>query len=271
MTVNASALADGAGDNDPWLEIHNLGPDTFSLSNFYLTDDASNPTKWALPAQSVSDGSFMLLWLDGEAGEGVDHASFRPQALGGKIYLYYNSGSTSTPIDSVSYPALTENKSLIRIGGSGNQWLVTDSATSNSENPHIGTNPGAASALLRINELMASNTNFIEDPNEAGAFEDWFEIYDPGTAAADMSGMYLTDTMQDPTRGQVPQGVVNEFLVTTFPIADMTATVSSPVVFPQIADGAGISTQFVLMNAGDASESTISLFSNGGSPLGVLK
>jgi hypothetical protein len=63
----------------------------------------------------------------------------------------------------------------------------------------------------------------------------------------------------------------NEFLVTTFPIADMTAPVSSPVVFPQIADGAGISTQFVLMNAGDASESTISLFSNGGSPLGVLK
>jgi hypothetical protein len=208
MTVNTSALTDGAGDNDPWLEVYNLGPGTVGLSNFYLTDDTSNPTKWALPAQSLSDGNFTVLWLDGETGEGVDHASFRPQASGGTLYLYYKSGSTSTLIDSVSYPALTENKSLIRMGCSGNQWLVTDQATRGAENPVTGSNPWAAAAQLRINELMASNVSFIEDPAEAGAFEDWFEIYNPGTSAVNMSGIYLTDLMQDPTRWQVPQGVI---------------------------------------------------------------
>jgi len=207
MTVNTSSLSDGAGDNDPWLEIYNLGPGTVNLTDFYLTDDAGNPTKWALPAQNLSDGDFTLLWLDGETVEGEDHVSFLPQALGGTLYLYYSSGGTTTLIDSVSYPALTENKSLIRIGSSGSQWLVTDRATSRAENPLTGTNPWAASSLLRINEFMASNTSFIADPDEADAFEDWFEIYNPGPTAVDMSGMYLTDSMQDPTRWQVPQGV----------------------------------------------------------------
>jgi spore coat protein CotH len=208
MTVNTSSLSDGAGDNDPWLEIYNLGPGTVSLSNFYLTDDTSNPTKFALPAQNLSDGGFSTLWLDGETGEGENHVSFRPQTSGGTIYLYQQSGSTSTLIDSVSYPALTENKSLIRIGSLGSQWLVTDKATSGAENPRTGTNPWAAAALLRINEFMASNSSFIADPDEADAFEDWIEIYNPGTTAVDMSGMYLTDSMQDPTRWQVPQGAI---------------------------------------------------------------
>jgi spore coat protein CotH len=207
MTMNTSALADGAGDSDPWLEIYNMGPGTVNLSNFYLTDDTSNPTKWAFSAQNLSDGNFAVLWLDGETGEGANHVSFQPQASGGTLYLYYQSGGTPTLIDSVSYPSLSENKSLIRIGSNGNQWLVTDRATSGAENPTTGTSPWAGTAQLRLNELMASNTSFIADPDEPDAFEDWFEIYNPGTSAVDMSGMYLTDSRQDPTKWQVPQGV----------------------------------------------------------------
>ena len=32
MVVNTSTLADGAGESDPWLEIHNLGPGPVSLT-----------------------------------------------------------------------------------------------------------------------------------------------------------------------------------------------------------------------------------------------
>ncbi|TWU35695.1 Inner spore coat protein H [Novipirellula aureliae] len=59
---------------------------------------------------------------------------------------------------------------------------------------------------LFINEIMADNDAIIEDPDEAGAFEDWFEIYNAGTAAVDLGGMYLTDDVSDPTQWQIPAG-----------------------------------------------------------------
>jgi len=59
---------------------------------------------------------------------------------------------------------------------------------------------------LFINEIMADNDAIIEDPDEAGAFEDWIEVYNAGTAAVDLGGMYLTDDVSDPMQWQFPAG-----------------------------------------------------------------
>ena len=57
---------------------------------------------------------------------------------------------------------------------------------------------------LVINEFMADNTGTIEDPDEAGEYPDWIEIYNPGSAPIDMGGMYLTDKLNTPTFWQIP-------------------------------------------------------------------
>lgn len=62
--------------------------------------------------------------------------------------------------------------------------------------------------MLRINEFMADNEKTLEDPAEPGAFEDWLEIYNPGMTIVDVSGMFITDNMANPTKWQVPQGVM---------------------------------------------------------------
>jgi len=41
---------------------------------------------------------------------------------------------------------------------------------------------------------MASNTNALADPAD-GNFDDWFELYNPGTNTVDIAGYYLTDTL----------------------------------------------------------------------------
>lgn len=66
---------------------------------------------------------------------------------------------------------------------------------------------GPAQAQLVINEVMADNASTIEDPDEPGRFEDWLELYNAGPADLDLSGMYLTDDLSEPTRWQVPSGV----------------------------------------------------------------
>ncbi|GAG09695.1 unnamed protein product, partial [marine sediment metagenome] len=47
---------------------------------------------------------------------------------------------------------------------------------------------------LVINEFMAKNDSFNRDPAD-NDFEDWFEIYNYGTRAIDIGGMYVTDSL----------------------------------------------------------------------------
>jgi hypothetical protein len=60
-----------------------------------------------------------------------------------------------------------------------------------------------------------------------------------------------------------------DYLMTTFPVADVNQTAPSPIVFPQIADGGGYITQFILLSADSTSSATINYYDNDGTPLAV--
>ena len=75
---------------------------------------------------------------------------------------------------------------------------------------------GYEAPTLYLNELMADNGATLESPDEAGAYPDWIELYNPGTEAIDLGGLYLTDDLTDPTQFQIPAGVTiagNGFLL----------------------------------------------------------
>lgn len=63
----------------------------------------------------------------------------------------------------------------------------------------------------------------------------------------------------------------NEFLATTFPIADVNRAAPSPVVFPQIADGGGYVTQFVFLSTDRTSGIILSCYDDDGNLLAVGK
>ncbi|MDD5543214.1 MAG: VCBS repeat-containing protein [Acidobacteriia bacterium] len=60
-------------------------------------------------------------------------------------------------------------------------------------------------------------------------------------------------------------------VLTTFPIADFNQIAPAPIIFPQIADGGGFVTQFIMLDAGTANNMTISFFGDDGSPLALNK
>jgi hypothetical protein len=62
---------------------------------------------------------------------------------------------------------------------------------------------------------------------------------------------------------------IGDFLMTTFPVADVNQAAPSQIIFPQIADGGGYQTQFILLSTGEASNTTINYFDNDGAPLAV--
>ena len=63
----------------------------------------------------------------------------------------------------------------------------------------------------------------------------------------------------------------DDFLMTTFPVADVTRPAPLPIVFPQIADGGGYSTQFIFLSPSGESSSTIRFYDEDGTSLAVGK
>ena len=69
-----------------------------------------------------------------------------------------------------------------------------------------GTNdPASPSLVVGINEWMADNVTTLADPAD-NDFEDWFEIYNPGDAAADLSGFYFGTSLTNKTQFRIPNG-----------------------------------------------------------------
>ena len=59
---------------------------------------------------------------------------------------------------------------------------------------------------LYINEFMASNTSCCPDKSSGvDEFDDWIEIYNAGSVAVDVGGMYMSDDKNKPFTYQIPK------------------------------------------------------------------
>jgi hypothetical protein len=65
-----------------------------------------------------------------------------------------------------------------------------------------------AGAEVVINELMPLNLSTVAD--NYGEFDDWIELFNKSSAAIDLSGFYLSDNHNKPSKWQFPAGTVIE-------------------------------------------------------------
>ncbi len=59
-------------------------------------------------------------------------------------------------------------------------------------------------ANVKINEVMTSNNTTVK--NDLGSYEDWIELYNAGTTAIDVAGLYISDKSTIPTLHKIPFG-----------------------------------------------------------------
>ena len=62
--------------------------------------------------------------------------------------------------------------------------------------------PVAKESPIVINELMAANTKSLADPQ--GQYEDWVELHNLSDTAVNLTGMYLTDKIDNPKKWAFP-------------------------------------------------------------------
>jgi hypothetical protein len=204
--LGTNGITDGAGERDPWVELYNGGTNALSLAGYYLANNYSNLTQWAFPANaSIGPKQFFVVWLDGEIGESTPteyHANFRTAPGVGSVVL--SKGATlADVVDHLNYNVPVPGRSY----GSFPDGAVSGRRLFSIVTPATTNNPATPPADVRINEWMADNDFTVADPAD-GNYEDWFEIYNPGTNFADLSGYFLTDTLSNKTQWQIPEGTI---------------------------------------------------------------
>jgi hypothetical protein len=68
--------------------------------------------------------------------------------------------------------------------------------------PTVTAQEADAGPLLFINEVMASNTSVLADPQSE--YDDWIEIHNAGDLPLDLAGLFLTDDLDEPAKWQFP-------------------------------------------------------------------
>lgn len=147
----------------------------FGVNLFYATGLVGNFSN----VRMLDDG----LHNDGAAGDGVYGASIPGQETGQWVRFYVEAVSNNTARTVAYMPVGAEHDVYIyRVLG--------------------GT---AGGGPLVINEVMAVNTSTVTDPN--GAYEDWIELFNNSAGTIDLSGYFLSDKADNPTKYEIPQGV----------------------------------------------------------------
>jgi hypothetical protein len=201
---NLTGITDASGDHEPWVEIYNASTNVVSLEGLYLSSSYSNLGMWTFPAgATINPGQFKIVFADGEPEETTNsewHTTFRLPSGAGSVALSRPYGMDVQVLDYInyvagadhSYGAFPDGQPFTRF----EMYYVTAGATNNGTLPPVN---------VFINEWMADNVGAIPDPADNN-YEDWFEIYNPGNTAVSLAGYYLTDTLTNKIKFEIPSG-----------------------------------------------------------------
>ncbi len=204
---NLTGPADNFGEREPWIELYNAGTNALSLAGYGLATNYAALGQWFFPTNAVIQaGQFLVVWADGQPEQSAGaalHANFRLSGGTGSVALARVVGNALQIVDYLNYAGVRPD---------GSYGAFPDGQPFARQELFYATpgatNSGASAPLsVFINEWMASNTSAsgIADPAD-GNYQDWFELYNAGTNAANLAGCYLTDTPTNRFAFPIPSG-----------------------------------------------------------------
>ncbi len=166
-------------------------------------------------AQGVSTSEIDLSWTENSSGDNV-------------LVAWNSTNSFGTPVDGTSYssgssiPGGGTSLGVQSTGSYAHTSLTEDTwyyykiwSVDGSNNYSAGLVDSSKTymnlPLLYINEFMAINSSVIVD--EYGEYDDWIEIYNPGTSPVDLGGYYLTDNLSNPVKSPIADTAASETTV----------------------------------------------------------
>ncbi|MCW5909169.1 MAG: CotH kinase family protein [Chitinophagales bacterium] len=168
---NNTGIQNEKGKYKDWIELLNVTAQPLGLSGLYLSDDASNLTKWPCPAEAViKQGEHLVLWADDEDVTYLDmHTNFNLSNSGDAVYL----SDGVTVFDSIVFGVQVADRGIARCpDGTGSfQTVVIRTPRSvndcssgifevNSVNVHLFPNPVSSFLHIVCDEGVATTDLF---------------------------------------------------------------------------------------------------------------
>jgi hypothetical protein len=160
-----------------WIELYNNTNTPLAMHGLYLTDDATNLTKFAFPASVIIPAhDFLILWADEKnSTTSYLHCNFKLSANGEKLIL--NDGTTV--LDSISFGAQQANKTFGRCpNGSGpfqqftiptfNAFNCGFAGVVESLNQTLTLFPNPANDVLMFSNYQSSMPYIVQMTNSVG-------------------------------------------------------------------------------------------------------
>ena len=201
MSGNGYAIIDGDGHQSDWVELWNYGTETVTLDGGFLSDDPEDRTKWMIESLTLEPNERAVIrCAGGAAGEG--DADFALSRSGCTVIL---TGSLGNTISLVEVPELGKDCSWAL--QEDESYAETTLSTPGYENNQAGYDAwlsavGYETPEIVISEVMTANRSTIT--NQAGRLCDWVELYNPGSSAMVLEGVYLSDDPADRMKWPIP-------------------------------------------------------------------
>src|SRR5687768_9531637 len=151
MAANAGVVTDEDGTHSDWIELHNPDLAPVSLAGWYLTDTASNKTKWQLPSITLPAGGYLLVFASNKDRRDPNaplHTNFALGAGGEYLGLIKADGTSVSFEYAPKYPDQSDNISFglsaLPTGGFSQGYLITPTPTA----------PNSAASAGQINETV---------------------------------------------------------------------------------------------------------------------
>ena len=136
---NLDLITDAFGATPDWVELHNTGTEAMDLTGYHLSDEPTQPWKWALPSIMLEPGAHLVVFHGNDNSDGL-HFPFNLDRDGEPLAL---SSVAQGVIDVVYLPFLKPNHSTGR--GPTGSLVIFDQPTPGAANNSTGY-PGYAQA-----------------------------------------------------------------------------------------------------------------------------
>lgn len=168
MASNDVTASDEIGEFEDWIELYNKGNNTVDLSGWYLTDNAQNLDKWAIPdGTTLGADQYLIIWADEDSSQGPMHANFKLSASGEMVTLLNNESFIANQI---AYEQQQTDLGFAR-NPNGIGDFVMQGPTFASNNDFVGVEKVVYSNDMRIFPNPANTIAFIRLENNPGQLD----------------------------------------------------------------------------------------------------
>jgi hypothetical protein len=171
--ANNDTIASPATVKADWIELYNTTSSPVSLAGMYLSDNATNPTKWQFPSgTSIPANGYLVVWAYDTTYPGALYTTWALNKDGEHISL---TAANMTVMDSVTFGPQTKNRTSARIPNGTGQFSSSCLPTLGAVNSCVVTN-------LTGGMVEREAAGLFLAPTGAGRILARFQLTSPGRA-----------------------------------------------------------------------------------------